>query len=206
MILLRFLLNLDDKIYQLMPRYAKIMTKIQCHENTAEWRKVRKYKEFRDLIKILFVCHGNICRSPMAEFVFRDMVIKRNMEHLFFVASAATSTEEIGNCVHYGTRNKLQEVNISVEGKRAVQLKKEDYEKYDYLVGMDQRNLVNMIRILKSDPKKKISRLLDFTSVPRDIADPWYTGDFEQTYQDVCKGCTALLKEIMKEHNIKNEE
>lgn len=128
------------------------------------------------MINILFVCHGNICRSPMAEFVLRDMVNKRGLGQQFSIASAATSTEEIGNPVHRGTRDKLKAYGISVEGKWAVQLVKKDYEKYDYLIGMDERNVTNMNRILGSDPKGKISRLLDFTKRPGDIADPWYTG------------------------------
>lgn len=146
------------------------------------------------MIKVLFVCHGNICRSTMAEFVFRNMVEKKGIGDEFFIASAATSTEEIGNPVHYGTRNKLAEHGISTEGKYAVQLKKSDYDKYDYILGMDQRNIANMHRILGQDPKKKIRRLLDFTNQPKDIADPWYTGDFDATYRDVVNGCEGLLK------------
>lgn len=146
------------------------------------------------MIKVLFVCHGNICRSPMAEFVLRDMVQKAGVSHEFFIASAATSTEEIGNPVHYGTRKKLEEHGISTEGKYAVQLKKSDYEKYDYLLGMDQRNIANMKRILGQDPMNKIRLLLDFTQNPRDIADPWYTGNFDATYRDVVDGCKGFLK------------
>jgi protein-tyrosine phosphatase len=146
------------------------------------------------MIKVLFICHGNICRSPMAEFVLRDMVQKAGVSHEFFIASAATSTEEIGNPVHYGTRKKLEEHGISTEGKYAVQLKKSDYEKYDYLLGMDQRNIANIKRILGQDPMNKIRLLLDFTQNPRDIADPWYTGNFDATYRDVVDGCKGFLK------------
>ncbi len=150
------------------------------------------------MIKIMFVCHGNICRSTMAEFVFRNMVENKGIGDEFFIASSATSTEEIGNPVHYGTRKKLAEHGISTEGKVAVQLNKKDYDKYDYILGMDQRNIVNMNRILGKDPGKKIRRLLDFTNHPKDIADPWYTGDFEATYRDVVDGCEGLLKFLNK--------
>lgn len=150
------------------------------------------------MIKILFICHGNICRSPMAEFVMKDLVKKENLNDNFFIASAATSTEEIGNPVHYGTKNKLKEVNISVDGKVAVQLTKSDYDKYDYLIAMDNYNLKNISKIIKNDPENKISLLLDFTNDKRDIADPWYTGNFDKTYDDILKGCTSLLNFIKK--------
>lgn len=154
------------------------------------------------MIKILFVCHGNICRSPMAEFVFKDMVKKQGLEKEFVIASAATSTEEIGNGVHYGTKQKLALYNISCTGKRAVQMKKEDYDKYDYLLGMDTANIRNMIRIANNDNEHKIKRLLDYSNTPRDIADPWYTGNFDDTYDDVVEGCTALLSYIKEKHNL----
>lgn len=158
-------------------------------------------KQYQDNIKILFVCHGNICRSPMAEFVFRDMVNQAGLGSQFHIASAATSTEEIGNPVHHGTRNKLREHGISAEGKYAVQLKKKDYREYDYLIGMEQRNLFYMERILGRDSEGKIFRLLDFSDSPRDIADPWYTGDFDRTYADVCEGCQGLLRYILEKEN-----
>ena len=147
-------------------------------------------------IKILFVCHGNICRSPMAEFIMKDMVEKRRQADRFYIASAATSREEIGNPVHHGTRNKLRQYGISTEGKRAVQMTKADYDKYDYLIGMEQWNITNMMRILGSDPERKVSRRLDFGPNPRDIDDPWYTGDFDSPYRDICEGCEALLDYI----------
>ncbi len=150
------------------------------------------------MVKVLFVCHGNICRSPMAEFVFRDMVNQKGLGDQFHIASAATSQEELGNPVHHGTRNKLREYGIFTDGKRAVQLRKADYEMYDYLLGMDQRNITNMNRIVGQDPEKKIRRLLDYTKDARDIADPWYTGDFDQTYRDVYEGCEALLEFILE--------
>lgn len=151
------------------------------------------------MIRVMFVCHGNICRSPMAEFVMRDMVNKRGLSQEFYIASSATSTEEIGNGVHYGTKRKLKEYNILTDGKCAVQLTKKDYKAYDYFLGMDSRNITNMRRILGDDPKKKIYRLLDFSTCPRDIADPWYTGDFDRTYEDVYEGCSEFLKMILEE-------
>lgn len=151
------------------------------------------------MIKILFVCHGNICRSPMAEFVFRHMVKERGMGDKFHIASCATSTEEIGNPVHRGTREKLRQYGISTEGKYAVQLRKKDYDDYDYLLGMDTWNIRNILRIVKSDPENKVHRLLDFSKEPRDIADPWYTGNFDVTYNDIVEGCQAFL-DYLKEH------
>lgn len=150
-------------------------------------------------IKILFVCHGNICRSPMAEFVMRDMIKKCGLDGRIVTASAATSTEEIGNPVHSGTRRKLREHGISTDGKYAVQLTKSDYDKYDYLIGMDSANIRNMKRITGGD--EKIIRLLDLTDEPRDVADPWYTGDFDTTYNDVVKGCKVLLEKLEGELN-----
>jgi protein-tyrosine phosphatase len=152
------------------------------------------------MIKVLFVCHGNICRSPMAEFVFRDMVQKRGMGDLFSIASAATSREEIGNPVHRGTRQKLKEVGISTAGKSAVQLHKRDYSEYDYIIGMEYQNIRNINRIIGEDKEHKVQRLLDFSANPRDIADPWYTGNFDRTYDDVLEGCEGLLQYIL-EHN-----
>lgn len=148
------------------------------------------------MIRILFICHGNICRSPMAEFVMRDLVEKHDLADRFIIASAATSTEEIGNPVHRGTRAILAENGISAAGKTAVQLKKSDFDTYDYLIGMDSANIAN-IRRITGQTDKKICRLLDFTHHPRDIADPWYTGDFDQTYADVLEGCQALLEQLM---------
>lgn len=146
-------------------------------------------------IKILFVCHGNICRSPMAEFVMKDLVKKQGRENDFYIASAATSTEEIGNPVHRGTREKLREYGISTAGKYAVRLQKADYENYDWLIGMDQWNIRNMLRILGKDPENKVRLLLDFTDRKgEEIADPWYTGNFDDTYRDVLEGCLGLLR------------
>lgn len=151
------------------------------------------------MIKILFICLGNICRSPMAEFVMKDMVEKGGIQHLFYIASAATSSEEIGNPVHHGTRNKLKQCGISTAGKHAIQLKKGDYKNYDYLIGMEERNLANMRRITGGDPDNKMYRLLDFSNHPRDIADPWYTGNFDLTYTDIVEGCEAFLSYLKTE-------
>ena len=151
------------------------------------------------MIKIMVVCHGNICRSPMVEFVLKDIVKKQGIADRFLIASSATSTEEIGNPVHRGTRKKLAEHEISVDGKHAVQLRKSDYEKYDYIIAMDSFNIKNIMRIIGQDTDKKVSRLLDFTDNPRDIADPWYTGYFDDTYNDVKEGCEALIQHIAKE-------
>lgn len=151
------------------------------------------------MIKILFVCHGNICRSPMSEFVLRDMVEKQGRGDEFFIRSCATSNEEIGNQVHYGTKRKLGEAGISCEGKTAVQMTKSDYDKYDYIIAMDENNIRNIMRIIKSDPSNKVSLLLDFAGEHRGIADPWYTGDFDATYRDVVKGCMALLETVHNE-------
>lgn len=145
------------------------------------------------MVKILFVCHGNICRSPMAEFILKDMVKKKNKEASFYIASAATSTEEIGNPVHHGTRNKLAQYGISTVGKYARQMTKKDYEEYDYLIGMDDWNIRNMLRITGGDPEQKIKKLLEFAGSSRDIADPWYTGNFDVTYDDIVEGCEAFL-------------
>ena len=147
------------------------------------------------MTKIMFVCLGNICRSPMAEFVMKDLVQKAGLEEQIYVSSAATSTEEIGNGIHPGTMRQLRKAGIHNASHRAVQLKRADYDAYDYIIGMDQWNLRNMNRICGSDPAGKICLLLDFAG-GGDIADPWYTGDFDATYRDVLAGCQGLLAEI----------
>ena len=156
------------------------------------------------MIKVLFVCHGNICRSPMAEFVMKDLVKQSGAEGLVQVASAATSTEEIGNPVYPPARRKLAEHGIRCDGKTARQLRRDDYDRYDYLVGMDSANFRNMNRMCGGDPAGKISLLMDHTGRPGDVADPWYTGDFEQTWQDVLEGCRGLLAEILEKGTKKN--
>lgn len=158
------------------------------------------------MIKILFICHGNICRSPIAEFVMKDLVAHAGLADNFFIASAATSREEIwngiGNPVYPPAKKELAKHGISCEGKRAVQITPEDYEKYDYLLGMDSANISSMQRVFGGDREQKIHRLLEYGSRERDIADPWYTGDFETTYGDVLEGCQGLLAYIRQKHGI----
>ena len=147
--------------------------------------------------KILFICHGNICRSPMAEFLLKDIVNKRGLADAFEIASAATSREEIGNPVHYGTRNKLAQLGISVAGKHAVQVTKRDYEYYDLLLVMDSNNIRNLHRVIGEDTQNKVHLLLDYTERKGEsIADPWYTGDFDVTYNDIMEGLAGLLEQL----------
>ena len=148
------------------------------------------------MIKILFVCHGNICRSTMAESVMTHLVSRRGLSDQFQIASAATSREEIGNPPHHGTVRKLREVGIPLVPHHAVQMTKRDYENYDYLIGMDDWNTRNMQRITGGDPEHKIYKLLEFADSTRDIADPWYTGNFDVTYNDIVEGCEALLDKL----------
>ena len=146
--------------------------------------------------KILFVCHGNICRSPMAEFVMKDLVQKAGLADHFYIESAATSTEEIGNEVYPPAKRKLAEHGISCKGKKARQMTRSDYQRFDLLIGMDDWNIRNMTRIAGGDPEGKIHKLLDYTARKGDVADPWYTGDFDATWRDVTEGCGELLKSL----------
>ena len=148
------------------------------------------------MIKVLFICYGNICRSTMCESVLTHMVKQHHIDHLFEINSAATSREEIGNSPHYGTVNELRFRGVPVVPHRAVQMTKADYDYYDYLIGMDTANIRNMTRIADGDPDEKIYKLLTFAGESYDVADPWYTGDFASTYRDVTKGCQALLKQL----------
>ena len=143
--------------------------------------------------KILFVCHGNICRSPMAEFVMKDLVRKAGLESQYHIESAATSTEELGNEVYPPAKRKLAEHSISCKGKTARQMTRNDYNRFDLLIGMDDWNIRNMQRICGGDPEGKIHKLLDYTYRTGNVADPWYTGDFEATWHDILEGCQALL-------------
>ena len=149
------------------------------------------------MTKVLFVCHGNICRSPMAEFVMKDLVKERGLEDDFFIASAATSSEELGNPVYPPARRKLLDHGIDPSGKTARRITKNDYEDYDYLIGMDQWNLKNMERAFSGDPAHKLHLLRDFTRTPGEIDDPWYTGDFDTAYEQISEGCKGLLDHIM---------
>ena len=157
------------------------------------------------MIKIMLVCLGNICRSPMAEFVFKDLIKKQNLENKFYIQSSATSSEEFGNPVHPGTRNKLAQYSISTHNKTSVQFTKKDYNKYDYIIAMETANIAGIFNIIKNDPQNKVSRLLDFTCCPRDIADPWYTGNFDKTYSDIYLGCSELLNKLIIKHKLSSK-
>lgn len=145
------------------------------------------------MIKVLFICHGNICRSPMCEFIMKYLVADRGLSSDFYIASAATSTEEIGSRVHHGTAAILDRLGIDYSEKRARQMTKKDYQDYDMLIGMDDWNMRNMNRIAGGDPEGKLHLLMDFTDRPGEVADPWYTRNFEVTYRDVMDGCEGLL-------------
>lgn len=145
------------------------------------------------MIKILFVCLGNICRSTMCQSVFTHMVRERGLAGQFVIDSAATSTEEIGNPPHRGTVQKLREVGIPLIAHRARQVTWDDYREFDFIIGMDSWNMKNLNRMLKGDPEGKLHKLLEFSGSGRDIADPWYTGNFDETYSDIIEGCEGLL-------------
>ena len=149
-----------------------------------------------EMVKILFVCHGNICRSTMAEYVMKHLIKEAGLEGRFLIDSAATSDEEIGNGVHPGTRRKLAEMDVPCGDHRARRMTKDDYRRFDLLIGMDSANLRNMRRICGGDPDGKLRLLLQFAGSDRDIADPWYTGNFTATYTEVLAGCSALLAQL----------
>lgn len=146
----------------------------------------------------MFVCHGNICRSPMAEFIMKDMIDKRGIADRFTVKSSAVSAEELGNPVYPPARAELSKHGIGCDGKYAVRLNAADYKKYDYIIGMDRSNLSGIMRIIGGDPEQKVHLLLDFTDTPHDVADPWYCGNFDVTYSDIHSGCEALLEHILQ--------
>ena len=148
------------------------------------------------MTKILFVCHGNICRSTMAEYVMKDLVRKAGLEGEFYIDSAATSRDEIGNGVHHGTRRKLAQMGVPCGDHRARQMTRADYEQFDLLIGMDNANIRNMTRIAGGDDEGKIRMMLDYTDRPGEVADPWYTGNFDATWNDVFEGCTNLLEQL----------
>lgn len=153
------------------------------------------------MIRILFVCHGNICRSPMAEFVMKKLVREKGLENMFFISSCATSREEIwngvGNPIYPPAQREMNKRGVPFDSsKRAVQLKAEDYGKYDYLIGMDKMNIRNIMRIIGSDPEGKVYRLMDFTERKGDVADPWYSNRFDTAFNDIYEGCRCLLEKI----------
>ena len=154
------------------------------------------------MIKVLFCCHGNICRSTLAESVFTHMVNTLGLADQFLIDSAATSTEEIGNSPHRGTVNKLREVGIPLVPHRARQITWADYDRFDYIIGMDTANIRNLNRMLKGDPEGKIYKFLTFAGSGRDIADPWYTGNFDETYRDVLEGCDGFLSHLRENEMI----
>ena len=154
------------------------------------------------MIKVMFICHGNICRSPMAEFILADIIKKRGLSDKISVSSCATSRDEIGNGTHYGTKNKLNSAGVPMYPRVSVQLTKADYKNYDYLLAMDNLNLRNIKKIIPSDPENKIYTLLTFAGISRDIADPWYTGNFDKTYDDIVMGIDAFLKYLEKNNLI----
>lgn len=178
-------------------------------ETPQNWAFHGILRRLKSMIKVLFICHGNICRSPISEYVLKDMVEKRGLTDAFEIASAATSTEEIwngkGNPIYPPAQAELRRHGIgetaytNFSGKRARQMTKQDYQYYDYLLCADSNNIRNTLRITGPDKEGKVKLLLDFTDRPgRSIADPWYTGDFEETYRDVYEGCTALLEALEK--------
>lgn len=155
------------------------------------------------MIKVMFVCHGNICRSPMAEFIFKDMVKKEGLSDKFCICSCATSREEIyngvGNPVYPPAKAELAKHGLSCDGKRAVQLKNSDYEKYNYFIAMDSNNIRNIMRLFGNDPENKVSKLMDYTDRGGDVADPWYSRHFDIAYFDIYDGCQGLLEHLKNE-------
>jgi protein-tyrosine phosphatase len=150
----------------------------------------------QEKVRVLMVCHGNICRSTMAQSVLTHMVKQRHIEDNFYIDSAATSREEIGNPPHYGTVHKLRQEGIPLVAHRARQMTRQDYDRFDYLIGMDDANIRNMERIAGGDPEHKIHKLLEYAGSSRAIADPWYTDNFDVTYDDIIEGCEAFLREL----------
>ena len=158
------------------------------------------------MIRVAFCCHGNICRSTLSESVFTYKVKAKGLADQFVIDSFATSREEIGNPPHRGTVNKLREVGIPLVPHRAKQISLADYDKFDYIIGMEKANIINIQRIVGRDVDNKVYRLLDFSNNPRDIADPWYTGNFEITFNDIVEGCNGFLEYLKSNGRISSEE
>ena len=162
---------------------------------------VKTQENITSKIKILFVCLGNICRSPMAEFILKDIINKRGLSDRFIINSAATSYEEMGNDMHYGAKDKLTQKNVPFSKRKATRITADDYNKYNYIIGMEESNIRNIKRIVGEDLDHKITKLLDYSDNPRDIADPWYTGNFEVAYNDIVEGCNGFIK-YLEDKNI----
>lgn len=186
--------------YHIVPFIITEELKMFYYRGLAEW-KIKKGTQ-ESMTKILFICHGNICRSPMAEIIMKEHIKSNNLTETFHIASAATSREEIGNPVHSGTKKVLKEHGIETPLRKARQITKEDYAKYDYIIGMDGQNIRNMLRILGSDHQQKIYKLRAFANQDGDIADPWYTGDFNITYQQIDEGCKGLLSYLVERKEV----
>ncbi len=154
------------------------------------------------MIKVMFVCLGNICRSPMAEFIFKNIVKKQGLENKFLIKSSATSYEEVGNDMYEYAKEKLDQKGVGHSKRKATRLTTDDYNKYDFIIGMEETNIRNIKRIIGEDTENKIYKLLDFTSTSRDIADPWYTGNFELTYNDIVEGCNGFLQYLKNKEMI----
>ena len=185
-----------------MPRYAKKRNKIICRKCAENPVKSRIIKGFNTMIKILFICHGNICRSPMAESIFNYKIKQLGIADRFEVDSAGTSREELGHGVHKGTVKKLREMNIPVTPHSARQFSWVDYEYYDYIIAMDSFNVANILRIAgDTDYDGKVHKIMEYAGEDRDVADPWYTGNFDATYNEISRGVDGLLEELVKELN-----
>lgn len=174
------------------------MTHISNKNNQQREKQIEDATD-KSCIKILFVCLGNICRSPMAEFIFKNMVNNKGMSDKFMIKSAATSYEEIGNDIYYAAKEKLIQRKIPFTKREAVRITPEDYQYYDFIIGMEESNIKNIKRIVGEDSEHKISKLLDYSDNPRDIADPWYTRNFELAYCEIVEGCSGLLKYLIGE-------
>ena len=193
---------MKEKLCKVIPKYAENVNKntvIEILQNCCKCRKYSKIKHlvrFDIMIKVLFICHGNICRSPMAEFIFKKMVSNAGISDKFYIASAAVSNEEHGNPVYPPCRKLLNEHGIDCSEKRAVQIKKSDYDKYDYIIAMEAYNLIGLKRIIGDDTENKVHLLLDYTENPGDIDDPWYSGEYVTAYNDIERGLKGFLNYI----------